>query len=915
MDKTVLHYEILEKLGQGGMGVVYKAFDTKLERPVALKFLAETLIPDREIKARFVHEAQAASKLDHPNICTIHGIEETAAGQLFICMALCEGETLARRIESGNIEIEEALDIANQIALGLEEAHAALIVHRDIKPSNIIVSSKRQAKIMDFGLAKLADASRFTKSDSTVGTVHYMSPEQVKGDEIDRRTDIWSLGVVLYELLTGRLPFGGDYEASILYAIVNEDFKPASRFNDAVPAAVDRIIAKALKKNPRERYASTRAMREDLNEARQELAAAKRGASTSSRRLKRIRPTRAISMILCGVVLLSAAAVVLFGPFFSAAPKPVTIAVLGFGNVRPDTSGASLLAELLAMDLRQSRHIRALGKERALELYDALKIDTLSRASAFALCEQARVPTLVVPRMERIGGAFHLSAAVYDVAGRRLLYGVSVPCGDCSTVRFEAIDRLSSALQRKWNVLPRWRIDRLRPKLAGAATTASEAAYRSFSKGEAIYRSGNPKGIPLIEEAVKLDSTFVRALLRLALWYDYVGDERRALLCLRKAKECSRTDESESMKISIVEFELHGDYEQAAYYMKSHLLGEPDDVRMQLELGYVLYRYQKRLPEAIEQLNKVFALDSLNLEGCWGKTYSCLGNVYLYLGQFESAMTAFQNYGELCPGTPDALHDFASVYCYRGDYAEAIARYREVVRLDPDFFVAHEDLGAAYLAVGRWREALESFERYAERSPASLKPKGHVLMGTAWLAGGESGRAARESELALEIDSTFVRAHWLAGRIALVDRRGLSRARRELRSMRRILDARGGFSDGSYYHDLHGLVLLAEKRYDEGLEEFRSAVREAAFLREYISFRRDYARACLEAGKVQEAVEKALELVGSNGNDAEMLSLLGAAYERRGEMDRARDCFQRARSVWGGADPGFRALEKIESKL
>ena len=209
------------------MGVVYKAEDTKLGRTVALKFLPPDLTRDAEAKERFVQEARAASALDHPNICNVHEIDETADGQTFIAMACYDGESLKAKIERGPLKLDEALDIATQIAQGLAKAHGQGIIHRDIKPANILITKDGLVKIVDFGLAKLA-GTKLTKTGKTLGTAQYMSPEQARGEQVDQRADIWSLGIVLYEMLTGKHAFPGEYEQATLYAIMNEEPEPVT---------------------------------------------------------------------------------------------------------------------------------------------------------------------------------------------------------------------------------------------------------------------------------------------------------------------------------------------------------------------------------------------------------------------------------------------------------------------------------------------------------------------------------------------------------------------------------------------------------------------------------------------------------------------------------------------------------------
>ena len=261
--KTVSHYTILEEIGAGGMGIVYKAQDTQLKRHVALKFLPPELIRDEEARERFIHEARSASALDHPNICTIYEIGRTDDDRMFIAMGFYQGETLKEKIARGPLQSREAIDIIEQIARGLAKAHEKGIVHRDIKPANIFITEEGLVKILDFGLAKLSGQTKLTKAGSTLGTVSYMSPEQAQGEEVDHRTDIWSLGILLYEMLTGQLPFKGDYQQAVIYSIINEKPKSLEEIAEVDPE-LDRIVHRMLQKDPRSRYSSVDELTDDL---------------------------------------------------------------------------------------------------------------------------------------------------------------------------------------------------------------------------------------------------------------------------------------------------------------------------------------------------------------------------------------------------------------------------------------------------------------------------------------------------------------------------------------------------------------------------------------------------------------------------------------------------------------------------
>jgi len=336
IDQTISHYKILAKLGEGGMGVVYKAEDTKLKRIVALKFLPSSIMASEAEKARFVHEAQAAAALNHPNICTIYEIDEVD-GQQFIAMEFVEGQSLKAKIEAGPLKLDETLNIAMQVAEGLQAAHEKKITHRDIKPANIMITHKGQAKIMDFGLAKLAGRTVVTKEGTTLGTVAYMSPEQARGEAVDHRTDIWAFGVVLYEMITGQHPFKGVYEQAVVYSILNEEPEPLippGAGRTGVPMELERLVNKALAKKINLRYQNV----EDLLVDLRALQLRPKPSAVSQPPIKAKVPERKQPWLyggVAGLVILLVAAALFFWPKKQPQETLTSIAVLPFTDISP----------------------------------------------------------------------------------------------------------------------------------------------------------------------------------------------------------------------------------------------------------------------------------------------------------------------------------------------------------------------------------------------------------------------------------------------------------------------------------------------------------------------------------------------------------------------------------------------------
>ncbi|MFH1942504.1 MAG: protein kinase [bacterium] len=732
--KIISHYKIIEKLGEGGMGVVYKAEDTKLKRTVALKFLPPELTRDEKAKKRFIHEAQAASALDHPNVCTIYEIDETNDGQTFIAMACYEGEILKDKIQRGPLKVEEAIDIATQIAHGLEKAHNKGIVHRDIKLANILKTEDEVVKIIDFGLAKLAGRTKLTKTGTTLGTATYMSPEQTRGEKVDHRSDIWSLGVVLYEMITGQLPFKGDYEQAVVYSIVNEEPEPLTGLRTGVPMELERIASKALKKNIDERYQNVGDMLVDLKGLKKDLESdVKTQPAEIVENAERKNWFKLVFMPV-GAALILFLAFFMLKSFISeevlgSAPEP--IAVLPFENLTGNSSFdiyQKSIANLLIAKLEQSKYLRVTTWERMGDLLkqtgnNNIKIVDIDKETSFELCRMDGVDAAVTGSFFKMGDRFTIEVKVLDVASKDILVSETSD-GEGENSIFKQIDRLARVISRGMGLSERKIVETRKPIEEG--TTASMDAYNYFLRGRDEYEKNyNDDARRFLEKAIERDSTFAVAHLYLARVYDNLRYVKKEEGAYEKAKAFSEkaTDKERLYIEADYAGAIEDDPEKRYRILKQMAKKYPKEKRVHYSLGSY-YRYKIMYKEAIIDFNK-----ALELDPDYGPAINLLAYTYSEMGDHERAIEHFKRYASASPGDADPFDSMAELYFKLGKLDEAIGKYKEALEVKPDFG-SEPRIAYIYALKENYAETIKWIDHFIAMSPSP----GVEGQGFAWRA-------------------------------------------------------------------------------------------------------------------------------------------------------------------------------------
>ena len=904
-------FEVIEELGKGGMGKVYKVLDKEVNEKIALKLLKTEIATDEKTIERFRNELKFARKIGHPNVCRMYDLNREGETH-YITMELVSGEDLKSTITRiGQFPVGKAVSIAKQVCDGLSEAHRLGVVHRDLKPQNIMLDKEGNARIMDFGIARSLKAKGLTGAGVMIGTPEYMSPEQVDVRDVDQRSDIYSLGVILYEMVTGRLPFEGETSIAIAMKHKSEAPRNPKELNSQIPEDLSRVILKCLEKDKEKRYQSA-------GEVRAELESIERGMPTTERVVPKRKPitskeitvTFSMKKLLLPALVVVAVivAVLLVWQLISQREVPKTsIAVISFENQTGEKSYDYLqkaIPNLLITSLEQSKYLSVMTWERMHDLLKQLgkeETEVIDRELGFELCSMDNVGAIVLGSFVKAGDVFATDVKVLDIKTKKILKSAQSKGEGVGSILDKQIGELSKEISRGIG-LSEQKIEPAQLRIADM-TTSSMEAYNYFLQGredyEKFYYTDARKSL---EKAVELDPEFAVAYLYLAQTLGSLGMSIERNAAREKAKALAqRASEKERLYI---EASYAGD--KRLSILQEMAEKYPKEKQVHYELASY-YDTNEMFDKATEEYEK-----ALDLDPNYGYALNSFAYMYSDMGNYEKALEYFKRYASVNPDDANPFDSMAELYFRMGKLDEAIAKYKEALDIKPDFYQTNWRIGYIYALKEDYRKALEWVDKDIDAAPTP----GAKRTGYSWKSFYEYWHGNLDQTLyelqrlagmaeAVGSQSSPAFVHWLSGYIYL-DRGKFDLSRENFKEWLNIYLKTNPSNTADFkalYANYLGFVDLKEGSIDTAksrLSEMESLLPDIhPFFKNWVQFGYDALKGeiLLADGSVEEAIihlENALP-VGKPPlmqfmipfNFPFIKDALARAYRKKGELDKA----------------------------
>ena len=971
-------YQIIEELGKGGMGKVYKAHDTDLKEKVAIKLLKPEIAADKKTIERFKNELKFARKIRHKNVCQMYDLNKEK-GAHYITMEYVDGKDLKSMIRMmGQLSSGKTIFIAKQVCEGLVEAHRLGVVHRDLKPQNIMVDEEGNARIMDFGIARSIKEKGITAAGVMIGTPEYMSPEQVEGKEVDQRSDIYSLGVILYEMVTGRVPFEGDTPFTIGVKHKSEEPKDPKELNTQLPEDLNLVILRCLEKDKEKRYQSA-------GEVRAELTRIEKGIPTTEIKIPKSKPltSREITVTfgvkkllipaLVAVVLIITALIV-WQPWSQKEAVPIpsdkpSLAIMYFKNNTGDNSldhWSVALSDLLITDLSQSKYIKILSGEKLNQILSRLNLSESRSYSSDVLKEVASrggVETVLLGNFTKAGNSFRINITLQDgKTGELIASDKTEGLGENSF--YTMVDDLTRKIKKNLK-LSSEQIASDFDKEVGKITTSSPEAYKFYSEGRKYHlKLEYEKSIESMEKTIAIDPEFAMAYRSLGVSYSNLGKYKEAKKYTQKAMELSdRLTEREKLNIQgYFYYQSDLTYDKAIEAYNKLLKLYPEDSIANHNLA-IIYNTLEEWDKAIEHFETVRKANTDFIT-----TYTSLANSYKRKGMYNKAIEVYEDCIRDFPDDPRGHSNLASLYAFQGKYDLALNEMDKAIAINPiwskafiyhlmgDYVKAEDEykkfLNLAneriHLSARRWLEILyrtqgkfNEAENQAQQGVELTKKLGlelsnwklgyHRTLAYLYVKLGNPEEALKEQNKAwnISVESPWIEDQilnlWIRGWI-YTEIKSIDKAQKTAEELRNLVQKSPYKKHIRYYHQLMGLIELKKENYTKAIDYLNKAISLLPYPRSWMeshAFYMNYlALAYYESGdldKAQEEYERIIAL--TNGRlfwgdlYAKSFYMLGKIYEQQGDTAKAIERYEKFLGLWKDADPGIAEVEDAKKRL